>query len=514
MSPYEEYDNVIIEPNPYTCPLPIVRNSGEVWSGEFWQQVQDETATYNASSVIGTPHLMTHNTFHPSYQPRNPTIFPFCYLTGGSIVRNGDYVYMEASDDESNYAARKDVIEYQISTGTTTRIQVHTFYVGASYNNAVGELHISYLMDRKILVAFEHNHGREGTAPNRYYTYHAHTVDFEEGTVTQELEWRGHYESAVGSTLPDYENMWPDFTMSAKDASGDVWGYVIGMMQHWTKETGETYQYLTGGIFIYYKNFTQDTEWGMVRLVAGTRPHLSNLESWLNANPVLIGNEKIVIENYDYPSGYGSYPSGYTGLQMFTFDIASQQLTCSSRSPSMGSETIAHLVYDATSGLLFFADYSDEDDEYYTVSSYDMSTDTWTYRVLVVKDPDWYGYYIALVCDKNYAYFVYQGDGKCYRADGNNPPVEIGTLTLDEWSIEDWHYAFVVDEYGPSFLWWDETDGNTLHLTALDGTELATYNDILPTPPTSWAQYAFDLGGCFVVLDAPFRQPIDYWLIT
>lgn len=508
---YKEYDNIFLESNNMICPsaplVPnLVRNCNSTSGNDFLHQILDETTSHDSSGIDGTATLMTHNIFQVSYQHDNPNPFPYCMLFPSSIVRNGDYIYMETSDEESNAAARKDVIEYQISTGTITRIAIESFHTADSFNNYVGALHITYLLDRKILVAFEHNHGYEGVAPNRYYRYHASVVDFETGESTEELEWFGHYESAMGSELPEWENLWAEAVLSVEDDNGDVWGYVIGMIQHWY-DIGGDYEYLSGGIFVYYKNFTQNGAWGLVRCDAGDpigAPYYSNLESWVAANPVVIGKEKIIVMNYDFPSNYDSYPPGYTGVQMFIFDIAAQTITSSPRSSGLGMELDSYLVYDKSSNFLYFLD------NYNTVSGYNIATQGF-YEEIFSAEPIDYNY-AMLMCDRNHAYIITDADTNLYRANGADIPSLVGTLQTTPDTFYNWHYSFVLDDNGPSVIWWDEYTNRDLYQTSITGDNLATYRNIGITP-YGWETFVIHLGDCLAVVATGFRKPVDYYLV-
>jgi hypothetical protein len=367
---YKEYDNVELYESMLTGCLGLnnlVRNCGSIWTDDWSRNIHDEKVTPHAS-LTGTATLMTANVGNVSYNRLLPS----------AVVRAGDYIYMQTQDLACAQAKRLDIMEYQISTGTSKIIQVHsntTTYI-------ITNIHIAYLMGRKILVNYDCHHAYLGVAPNRYYPYHVFTVDFETDTVTQELELYGSYEHAAGSS-PHYDPYCETIeqVISIEDDNEDIWGYVIGMTYQ-DVDMGGAYPYVFGGCFVYYKNFTQDTAWQWKTLGHGIVPsYPSGEECWVASEPVIIGNEKFAVMYYCYPYGYSTYPPNCTGNMFFMFDINTQELTRSTFSKDAGitysRSTELFPVYDKKSKLIYYASYSPNDEEYYAVNAYDIDTDTW-----------------------------------------------------------------------------------------------------------------------------------------
>jgi hypothetical protein len=234
------------------------------------------------------------------------------------------------------------------------------------------------------------------------------------------------------------------------------------------------------------------------------------VESWVAANPVIIGKEKIVIMGYDFPFNYSYYTPGYYGVHFYIFDIATQTLTTSERSDGLGGETESYLAYDKESNFLYFLDSP------YCLDGYNMATGEFHYNIFSTEPS--YDYTMMLMCDKNNTYIVTDIDMSIYRANGSNYPVFISTLPTTSNTFYFWHYCFVLDGEQtyfnePSVVWWDENTYN-LYRTSIYGTNLANYDSLGIIPTTNGSVFVIHLGDCFAVMTYGFREPIDYYLIT
>jgi hypothetical protein len=222
----------------------ILRNSFQAfYTPELVLTSLEYTAPKDASGIVGTTTLIHTNDATTSSE----------YIALGSIVRNGDYIYLYyRSSDVTPWELQ--IMEYQISTGTKRYITVCTNTYG-SYKIATGYgTYISIIEGRKLLVCDTGDFDETLDAPD----YHIYIVDFDANTCTEILTIP-QYSDDQG-TYYRYERYLQSIA-TIKDDTGDIHLLVscvykdFGIHDNWYDEPYPM------GWSVYHKNYTDGTPW-------------------------------------------------------------------------------------------------------------------------------------------------------------------------------------------------------------------------------------------------------------
>jgi hypothetical protein len=220
----------------------ILRNSFQAfYNSRLVNNSLEYTSPKDASGVSGTITHIHANDASTSSE----------YISPGSIVRNGDYIYLYyRSSDESPYEL--SILEYKISTGATNSIIVCTnvygsFMIATGYGTS-----IAVIEDRKLLVCDNGDYDPDAIDP----MYHVYIVDFAANLCTETLTFAAEY--GTSDIFHHLQNC-----ATIKDDNGDI--HLIVSSTH----ADNTLTY-TQGFCIYHKNYTNNSSWTETILMRDT----------------------------------------------------------------------------------------------------------------------------------------------------------------------------------------------------------------------------------------------------
>lgn len=495
--PYEEYANVFLENSRKTCPPTIIRSTGATFMQDVVNNIIDvDNTALDGHSVSGDMALMIENEVEDNY----------CWV--GSVVRQDNYFYMQHCTLADEGLDVIKVMEYNKETNTHIEATVCSFRSGI-YGGG-GHVRICLVGNRRILVISDHATEYLGVTPNRYYTSTVYSVDFSSGTgvVDTEFTYNNSYEMTSGSTPPEHYTQDVECVIGVKIGE-DEWGFVIGN-EWFTWDWGDgdiTYRY---GAVVYYKNFSTGSAWGQKYLSTEVEPIRDvGIEAWMTCNAVVAGKEKIIISLYVYPWGTG-VPS--RGLELWIFDLNTQELTRSGISDHLGGEETI-IAYDASSGLVYFLDYGPDDEDYYCLNAYNPETGVWTENIWGDEDDTW-GLYSYLLASKDHVYIYTDRGKRMLRANGYEQPELLGIIpTEGEYGWDSCYFCFAVDSYGPSVILYDcNLDSPSqwyLRHIGVDGTIHWQFT-AEELGLTQWRAYIVHMVDCYAILESPFVN--GHWL--
>jgi hypothetical protein len=297
---YKENSNVFLTNSGTVCPtlLPegFHRNSFSTYSNETSLNVvsPDHESSRDASGIVGTVTHIHNNNGQANWE----------FMYPGSIVRNGDYIYMyhrvEPNGDQPPWELW--ILEYQIST----RVQREIFVMQndnshGDYEIATGwGTFISIIEDRKVLVC--DNGKDDDDDPPYYYVW---IVDFDADTCTLDFSfplWN-----------PDNEDIQHLIPTSAviKVSNGDLHLLV------WGEYRNDAYDPYPYGWYIFDKNYTQNGEWIETNW---TRDYGRETYGDSDMCPAIIVNHKYLVIPCTYETTV-AYDGGYHFHTTYLFHV-------------------------------------------------------------------------------------------------------------------------------------------------------------------------------------------------
>lgn len=484
---YKENSNVFLANSGTSCPtlLPtgFLRNCFVTFSNETsWNVVSpDHETSRDASGIVGTvTHIHTNNG-QANWE----------YMYPGSIVRNGDYIYMyhrvEPNGDQPPWELW--VLEHQVSTGTQREIFVmenDNDYGDYEIATGYGDW-ISIIEDRKVLVC--NNGDDEDDDPPYYYVW---IVDFETNTCTLDYTFP-EWDAETG----DIQHIIPT-TAVVKVANGDIHFLITG------KYRDNNFAHCHGWFFI-DRNYTQDGEWIETNYV---RDHGGEYSDHSGFNTMAEDNDMCapIIVNRRYfvqPCSYIFSDVWYGGKWYTTYNIH---------------------VYDIETGILTHADGMAKD-----AYSWVQAREGW------MEDATDHNLYIELkfgVDDPMYHMYVFDPATTTL----NLTPISDGTVWMASSNTHsyDWDSSGNIRRTGNRALQNNHTrpafvtnlsmlmDDNAEVMWFMDDATLVAYNIVtdtivksIATGITAYRIGVVHLGDCLVLttLDEAYGSIVDYYLV-
>lgn len=238
----------------------------------------------------------------------------------GTIIRNGNYLYVRDMSPSSNYYIR----EYDITDWSYTNLLV------IYSSSPVSVLEFSLVGDRQLIVAQPDN--GEGDYGAIYL------ADFSTSTVTLEEE----VDYSDYRTLPNTDGITmrsPSINMAVLTPDDEVVCIIAGIYYEYISFENNWY-----GMYTWSKNITQDTGWEIsFKLFSET--NYDTDEPYLYAMPAVVRNEKVV---FAISQGFNvnSYDQNNRYAYVAVFDIYEQDF-------DYLIQTVASPTYDET--IMYFA---------------------------------------------------------------------------------------------------------------------------------------------------------------